>query len=408
MATPEGRAQVFAKDYFNGGTKYGGYAGQGFADFPNHNVIAKKILAYKPASVLELGCARGYVTKRIQDAGIRANGLEISRHCWLTRACDGIICKDFTQTPWPYKDHEFDLVFSQAVLEHVPENLLPAVIREMSRVAKRCVHGIDFGVGDDGFDRTHVTLRGKIWWDAAFAQHWTPCGEGEPRVTVLDKEELQAGEFPPEVLHGDGKMKLNLGSHFQMFHHGWENLDRVMEWEPFAKERGYKYKLVDITSGLPYGTGAVSLICLSHVLEHFDYPTGARLLAECRRVLDPATGLIRVAVPDAQLLMTCYGSDTESIGEWGGSGFRGSLSDFDEVNDGCAAEDTPLMKLDALLNEGHKSTYDEQTLCLALTRAGFKAHPQGFRKSLSAQMLREATDTFACLSLYAEGTPDVA
>ena len=87
----------------------------------------------------------------------------------MTRACEGIVNHDLCQVPWPFKDQEFDLCFSVAVMEHIPEEFLPGVIKEIKRVSKRSLHGVDFGEQDTGFDRTHVCLKPKGWWDSIFS-----------------------------------------------------------------------------------------------------------------------------------------------------------------------------------------------------------------------------------------------
>ena len=128
--------QLFDRYYFNGGGKNGGYTGVGYRDFYKHDITTQHILARKPESVLELGCAKGFILKRLQDAGIIAGGLEISKHCYLTRACENILQANICKTPWVVPDHhtqvrkdlEYDLCFSIAVLEHIPEDKLPAVI----------------------------------------------------------------------------------------------------------------------------------------------------------------------------------------------------------------------------------------------------------------------------------------
>lgn len=91
------REEMFDKEYFNGGKRVGGYANDAwgsYRDFPCHAITAAHVLARRPESVLEIGCARGYVLKRVQDAGIYGVGLEISRHCHMTRVCDNVILQD--------------------------------------------------------------------------------------------------------------------------------------------------------------------------------------------------------------------------------------------------------------------------------------------------------------------------
>lgn len=265
LPTTVSRESLFDKEYFNGGGKVGGYAREGYRDFPAHEITARHVLSRKPSSVLELGAARGYILKRIQDTGIPAVGLEISKHCHMTRVCEGVYQADLCKTPWRLPESmafhasmglipSYDFCYSVATMEHIPEQFIPAVIREMARTCKRGLHGIDFGESDDGFDQTHCTLKDREWWLKQFRMH----APGWP-VEIVDKEELERGQFPAEVMAGDGKLKLNLGSFTTMFHYGWINLDvhNLGEW---SQQNGYRYMQHDVRAGLPFGTGDVDLI----------------------------------------------------------------------------------------------------------------------------------------------------
>jgi predicted SAM-dependent methyltransferase len=391
-------ATLFDRHYFDCGRKVGGYR-DGYRDYPKHELVFRHVLARKPESVLELGCARGYILKRLEDAGVACTGLEVSKHCYLTRAMDDMQLHDLCKTPWPLvqgpPDHpkgwKFDLCFSIATLEHVPEESVPAVIREMVRTCKRGLHGIDFGRNDDGFDKTRVTLKPREWWLGQFATH----APGWP-VEVFDKEELERGDFPPEVLQGDGKVKLNIGC-FTTMHHGWLNID-IHDLFGFAGQHGYLFQRADVRNGLNFDTGSVDLVVANHFLEHLTYREGLQFLREVRRVIKP-DGAVRIIVPDAKLLTSYYYEGYDGPG----------LEEFDEINDGCAAAPTPAGKLWALLHEGHSACYDEETLCEILTRAGFDATVSRFREDdLSApfmQIRRETLDQLPCLSLFTNAIP---
>lgn len=367
----------FNQVYFNGG-HYKPF----YWDFPQNEIITQNILKHRPKSVLELGCARGYVLKRIQDRGIRGCGLDVSKHCWLTRACEGIIQHDLTQTPWPFKDKEFDLCYSHDVLQWLPEQSISVVRDEMLRVSARCLHSVPTGTEDLWFDRIGPYV-------------------GFDRTQIVSLEEMVQGQFPQELLKGNGKVKLNLGSFMTMFH-GWINLD-VHNLTDFANQNGYRFVHHDLRNGLPqFGTESVDYIYLCHVLEHFSYADGLTLLKECRRVLKPS-GTIRIVVPDAKLLLIHLASDM-NFGGWEGSSFRGSLSDFDELSDGCANATTSMGKLHALLYEGHQATYDDQTLENVMNQAGLIPEARRFRYG-NQDILTTTVDMMPCVSLYYEGSP---
>ena len=409
-APPE---ELYDKHYFNGGGKVGGYAREGYWDYPVHETTVKHILARRPESVLELGCARGYILKRLQDQGIPAVGIEVSKHCYLTRVCDGIYNTSVSSTPWFSEvKHviptglKIDLCYSVAVLEHIPEQYLPAVICEMSDACKRGLHGIDFGEHDDGFDKTHCTLKPREWWLKLFAEHapnWP--------VEIIDKEELERGGFPPELLRGDdGLVKLNIGCFTTMFHRNWTNVD-VHDLAGWAQQYGYNYVKHDVRSGLAYQTGTVDLIYCCHMLEHLTYEEGLKFLRECRRVLKPDTGAMRVIVPDMGELCRMYADEGYT---------RTKLHDFDEINDGCAQSKTPAGKLWNLMAPGHQSGYDAETLQLALENAGFMAFQGEFRRNGimrtdggglwfhpgQERILKETLDMLPCISLYYDAVPD--
>ncbi len=384
-----------------------------------HEITTKHILARKPESVLELGCARAYVLKRLQDAGVPGAGLEISKHCFMTRVCDPVYLTDLCKTTWPIgplrddilargtKFHDvdrYDLCYSVATLEHVPEEHLAAVIKEMARTCKRGLHGVDFGEKDDSWDKTHVTLRSKIWWDKIFAT----VAPGWP-AEIVDKEELERGEFPPEVAAGDGRIKLNVGSHISMLHHGWTNID-VGDLANWAAQFQYKYLRHDVRNGLPFSTGVVDCIMACHFLEHLNYSDGAKFLRECRRVLRPDGGL-RIIVPDAALLMTRYHNHLCDITGNHSDFGRDTLDEFDEISDTSSQRKTDAGKLWELLCGGHASCYDYETLKQALEEAGFVALASKFREQVIVpslqQIRRETFDLMPAISLYFNALPDV-
>lgn len=405
--TTKDREDLFDKHYFNGGGKVGGYAREGYWDYPVHEVTLQHVLSRNPTSVLEIGCARGYILKRLQDRGITAYGIEISKHCHMTRVANNVQLQDICKTPWAcnleYRDFldKYDLAFSIATFEHIPIEHLGDVLLELKRCTNRGLHGIDFGGKDDGFDKTHCTLRPREWWRELFDHYGLAAHE------IVDKEELEKGEFPQQLLVGDGKVKLNVGSYTTMFHNGWVNMD-IHDLGAFAQNFGYRFQRHDVKTGLPYSTGAVDLIYTSHFLEHLNYVEGLAFLRECRRVLKPS-GVIRIAVPDAEMLMHSYdwaSRDSEYKKDFTGPSY--DLDDYNEINDGCASVPTPAAKLWSLLHEGHSACYDEETLSDVLKRAAITPVLSSFRKPHEEsmgmeQISRETLDMFPCLSLYMNG-----
>jgi predicted SAM-dependent methyltransferase len=369
------RAELFDKDYFNGGKKVGGYAFEGYWDYPVHWVTYDKVLQHNPKSILEIGAARGYMVKRFNDAGIRAKGIEISHHCQLTRVTNDVIEWDVCETPWPFHDKEFDLAFSTAVFEHIPEEHLPKIFAELERVTHRGLHGIDFGENDNGFDKTHCTLKDKNWWIEKM-----PATQ-----SVVDKEDLEKGNVALHLPAGDGKVKVNFGSFINMFHNGWINTD-IIDLSQFASLHKYKFIQLDVRQPLMFQENCVDCVYASHMLEHLTQDEGFFFLRECRRVMKSGA-IMRIAVPDANKLIQYYQAN--------------ELSMFDQINDGCASSNFESAKLWSLLFEGHRIAYDWAGLKALGEKAGFVVERKSFNQG-DDQITKETIDMLPEISLFVE------
>jgi predicted SAM-dependent methyltransferase len=397
-AAPYEPAKIFNRQYFDFGGP--GYP-HGYLDGPHNELVARQVLQRHPKSVLELGCGRGYVLKRLQDVGLFAMGLDVSRHCSLTRVCGELWEFDVCSTPWELRsrstndpDVGFDLCLSVAFFEHVPEDRLPDLIAEMRRVCQRGLHGISFAA--NGHDPTQVTIRPRSWWKERLP-------EGHE---VLDINELRSGKLPPEYWRSAGdQVKLNLGCHLTAFAHGWTNID-ALDLSKYMQANGYTFQQRDLRQGLIQKTGMVDAVFLHHCLEHFDYSEGLSLLRDIRRVLRPETGCLRVVVPNAEFLQRCYTRPSEEL--------MPQLKDFDEMNGGCAAAKTPMAKLHALLQGGdHRAFYDAETLQGMLAEAGFESCQTEFRRASFNRtglhdMLKEVIEMdYGGTSLFVDAIPRV-
>jgi predicted SAM-dependent methyltransferase len=264
-------------------------------------------------------------------------------------------------------------------MEHIPEEFLEDILSEIERVSNRGLHGVDFGEQDDGFDQTHCTLHEQSWWDERMPKGQVAC----------DKESLERfeGSIVTHVPVGDNKLKLNIGSCTIMFHHGWINVD-VLPLEDFARSEGYKFLRHDARTRFPFEDGSVDLIYSAHFLEHLTYTEGKAFLKECKRMLVPG-GTVRIAVPDAKLLVEHYNGDR--------------MSKFDEINNECAASTSEAAKFWQLVFNGHSAAYDWITLSELAKEAGLVASLKSFREG-HPQILAETLDVLPCLSLYVELT----
>ena len=161
---------------------------------------------------------------------------------------------------------------------------------------------------------------------------------------------------------------------------GWVNVDIA---------RGPDVQVVcDLAAGLPFADSSCAAVFSEHVIEHLPREAAARLLRECHRVLEPG-GVLRVSTPDAELFLRSYAGDGEFLRH----------PSFDEP------AETRLDRVNKMMREHgqHLWVYDEESLALALRRAGFSdVRRQEFGRSLHPRMRGMDTESRAFESLYVE------
>ena len=143
-------ARRFDKDFFDGDRRYGfgGYRYDG-RWLPMAKAMAEHYGLKPGARVLEVGCGKGYLlyefTNAIPDCRVR--GFDISEYAIKEskeEIRENLFIHKAEDTPWPFIDNEFDLVYSIATLHNLAIYDLKKALPEMSRVAKNaylCVEG---------------------------------------------------------------------------------------------------------------------------------------------------------------------------------------------------------------------------------------------------------------------------
>lgn len=111
-------------------------------------------------TLLDVGCARGYLVKALRSMGVNAFGYDTSE--WAIANCDPDV-KEFVSTHFPTDD--FSHIFCKDVMEHIPE---PELVTLVDQLLKQClvsmlvivplsfVVGGDYVRKEDNMDSTHV------------------------------------------------------------------------------------------------------------------------------------------------------------------------------------------------------------------------------------------------------------
>lgn len=125
--------------------------------------IADRIVEdIRPASVLDAGCAMGFLVEALRDRGVEAYGLDVSEYA-LEQVRDDVrpYCRRASVTD--ALDRDFDLVVSIEVLEHLQPDEAAAALDNL------CAHTRELllsSTPSDFREPTHVNVRPTSFWVA--------------------------------------------------------------------------------------------------------------------------------------------------------------------------------------------------------------------------------------------------
>jgi len=125
-------SEIYDADYYingrqSGKSLYTDYRWMGSLTRPMCEAIVKHCGIEKGHSILDFGCARGYVVRAFRELGYKAWGIDISK--WATDNCDETV-KEYVQLLDEPHD-AFDWIIAKDVLEHIPTPALEATIAKL-------------------------------------------------------------------------------------------------------------------------------------------------------------------------------------------------------------------------------------------------------------------------------------
>lgn len=162
----------FDKDYYENGVKKGISGYENYKWLPTRSIpeaitICKNI---NFQSVLDFGCAKGFLVHALNLLGKKAIGVDISEYAIQTsleQVKDKVFLLDKPLSEMGFK---VDLLIAKDVLEHIPEEDIDSVLSEFYKICDQAFLVIP--LGDNGafrireyeIDKTHVTRKDEEWW----------------------------------------------------------------------------------------------------------------------------------------------------------------------------------------------------------------------------------------------------
>jgi len=119
------------------------------------------------AKILDLGSGVGQFMGAWQERGFgNVHGIEISKTAVSYSNMRNLIQGNVQDMP--FKDGEFDLVFSSAFFEHIDESILDDVLKECFRIGIRQAHTLCL---EKGTDPSHINMKTAQGWLERFEKH---------------------------------------------------------------------------------------------------------------------------------------------------------------------------------------------------------------------------------------------
>jgi len=186
---------LYNQDYYERGVQLGisGYSNYRWLPeltIPMCQTIIKKLDIQKGDTILDYGCAKGYLVKAFNHLGYDCCGADLSNYA-IESSDSSIRHKlyliEHEHTISSIKKY-FNFVISKDVFEHIEPSVLNSVVSELSKVCKTLYVIIPLGDGTRYIipeyekDITHIVREDENWWSDMFMKNGFIIKEFSHRV----------------------------------------------------------------------------------------------------------------------------------------------------------------------------------------------------------------------------------
>jgi 2-polyprenyl-3-methyl-5-hydroxy-6-metoxy-1,4-benzoquinol methylase len=162
---------TFDEKYFEDGVRNRVSAYENYRWMPERSIreASSIINNIKFDTVLDYGCAKGFMVYALRLLGKEAYGADVSQYA--VKNCHPNV-KDYLQVIENTEQLTggWDLIIAKDVLEHIPKDLIPSVLSELRRRCKTIFiavplgDGIRYRIREYEMDITHIVREPEEWW----------------------------------------------------------------------------------------------------------------------------------------------------------------------------------------------------------------------------------------------------
>jgi 2-polyprenyl-3-methyl-5-hydroxy-6-metoxy-1,4-benzoquinol methylase len=162
---------MFDEKYFEDGVRNRVSAYENYRWMPERSIreASSIINNIKFDTVLDYGCAKGFMVYALRLLGKEAYGADVSQYA--VKNCHPNV-KDYLQVIENTEQLTggWDLIIAKDVLEHIPKDLIPSVLSELRRRCKTIFiavplgDGIRYRIREYEMDITHIVREPEEWW----------------------------------------------------------------------------------------------------------------------------------------------------------------------------------------------------------------------------------------------------
>ena len=163
--------KVFDEKYFEDGVRSRVSAYENYRWMPERSIreASSIINNISFTTVLDFGCAKGFMVHALRLLGKEAHGVDVSEYA-ITNFNPKV--KEYLTVVDTAEDIKggWDLIIAKDVLEHIPKEEIPSVLTALRRRCKTIFVAVPLGDGtryrirEYEMDITHVTKESEEWW----------------------------------------------------------------------------------------------------------------------------------------------------------------------------------------------------------------------------------------------------